>query len=164
LPKPGRGPPPTPLPSSCRVMVIILVASWAICSGPTDWNYCYGKHTAAGSYLAGCRPIVRWRPQVRPRPHIVIDDGCRDPSVFPRHVDWYGDSPPAATTGPGRPCGQTYLRAQTGCADVRFGKWSPHDNRIRSHTSRKLSTNEAMKTVSAAFSGAMLHQEDFKTL
>jgi alpha-galactosidase len=50
--------------------------------GSNDWNYAYGKNTAAG-ILRDADFIAAIAPVGEVRPYIVIDDGYQDPARFP---------------------------------------------------------------------------------
>ncbi len=50
--------------------------------GLNDWNYAYGKNSAAG-ILRDSDLIASLAPAGNVRPHIVIDDGWQDPARFP---------------------------------------------------------------------------------
>ncbi len=50
--------------------------------GVNDWNYAYGKNTAAG-ILRDSDLLASLAPAGPARPHVVIDDGWQDPHRFP---------------------------------------------------------------------------------
>lgn len=54
--------------------------------GSNDWNYAYGKNTAAG-ILRDADLIASIAPSGEVKPYIVIDDGYQDPSRFPSMAD-----------------------------------------------------------------------------
>ncbi len=54
--------------------------------GSNDWNYAYGKNTAAG-ILRDADLIASIAPPGDVRPYIVIDDGYQDASRFPSMAD-----------------------------------------------------------------------------
>jgi alpha-galactosidase len=54
--------------------------------GSNDWNYAYGRNTAAG-ILRDADLIASLAPAGAVRPHIVIDDGYQDPVRFPSMAD-----------------------------------------------------------------------------
>lgn len=54
--------------------------------GVNDWNYAYGRNTAAG-ILRDADLIASLAPSVGTRPLVVIDDGWQDPARFPSMPD-----------------------------------------------------------------------------
>ena len=98
--------------------------------GSNDWNYAYGKNTAAG-ILRDADLIASLAPAGNARPLVVIDDGWQDPGRFPS-MPGLAEQIRERRLRPGlwiRP-----LRADRSASealllpDVRFGRNAPHNN------------------------------------
>ena len=149
----------------CRVMCTHPRLPAGPLFGANDWNYAYGKNTAAG-ILRDADLIASLAPTGATRPHIVIDDGWQDPKRFPSMSD-LATQIRRRQLQPGlwiRP-----LRAETTASpawllpDVRFGKSAPHDNLAFDPTHPE-ALDEAMKTVRAAVQwGYGFIKHDFTT-
>ncbi len=130
--------------------------------GVNDWNYAYGRNTAAG-ILRDADLVASVAPAGSVRPLVVIDDGWQDPARFPNM--------PAQIRSrqlrPGlwiRP-----LRAERTAPpswllpDARFGKGAPHSNLAFDPTHPE-ALEEALKTVRTAIEwGYEFIKHDFTT-
>ena len=70
----------------CRVMCPAPRLPKGALFGSNDWNYAYGKNTAAG-ILRDADLIASLAPRGDVKPYIVIDDGYQDPTRFPSMQD-----------------------------------------------------------------------------
>ncbi len=133
--------------------------------GVNDWNYAYGKNTAAG-ILRDADLIESLAPGGLARPHVVIDDGWQDPGRFPSMSKLAAEIKDRRLR-PGlwiRP-----LRAATSAPqswllpDTRFGKGFPHETLALDPTHPE-ALQEALATVSAAVQwGYEFIKHDFTT-
>ena len=133
--------------------------------GANDWNYAYGKNTAAG-ILRDADLIASLAPTGSVRPHVVIDDGWQDPSRFSSMPD-LASQIRSRRLRPGlwiRP-----LRAEARSPeswllpDTRFGKSASHNNLALDPT-HPAALDEAMKTVRTAVQwGYEFVKHDFTT-
>lgn len=133
--------------------------------GANDWNYAYGKNTAAG-ILRDADLIASLAPTGSVRPHIVIDDGWQESTRFPSMLD-LASQIRSRQLRPGlwvRP-----LRAEAGSPeswllpDTRFGKSASHNNLAFDPTHPE-ALDEAMKTVRTAVQwGYEFVKHDFTT-
>ncbi len=133
--------------------------------GVNDWNYAYGKNTAAG-ILRDADLVASLAPPGDIRPHVVIDDGWQDPARFPSMADLASQIrnrglQPGLWIRPLRAEGrspQTWL-----LPDVRFGKGSPHNNLALDPTVPD-ALNQAMQSVRHAVDwGYGFIKHDFST-
>ena len=130
-----------------------------------DWNYAYGKNTAAG-ILRDADLIASLTPAGTARPHVVIDDGWQDPARFPS-MSHLAAQIKERHLRPGlwiRP-----LRAATGAAeswllpDARFGRDASHNNLAFDPTHPE-ALAEALTTVRTAIQwGYEFIKHDFTT-
>lgn len=133
--------------------------------GVNDWNYAYGKNTAAG-ILRDADLIASLAPSGDIRPYVVIDDGWQDPGRFPSMLD-LASQIRKRRLRPGlwiRP-----LRAPATAdaswllPDSRFGKGASHDNLAFDPTHPE-ALHEAMKAVRTAVQwGYEFVKHDFTT-
>ncbi len=81
-----KGAPGEPVASATQKFCIIMCASPRLPKGAlfgsNDWNYAYGKNTAAG-ILRDADLIASLAPPGSVKPYIVIDDGYQDAIRFP---------------------------------------------------------------------------------
>jgi alpha-galactosidase len=98
--------------------------------GLNDWNYAYGKNSAAG-ILRDSDLIASLAPTGKVRPHIVIDDGWQDTGRFPSMSD-LASQIRTRRLQPGlwiRPLRATAATPESWLLpDKRFGSGAPHNN------------------------------------
>ncbi len=133
--------------------------------GANDWNYAYGKNTAAG-ILRDADLIASLAPAGQVRPHLVIDDGWQDPSRFPSMPE-LASQIRSRQLRPGlwiRPLrADAATQASWLLPDARFGRNAQHNNLAFDPTQPE-ALNEAMKTVRTAVEwGYGFIKHDFST-
>lgn len=133
--------------------------------GVNDWNYAYGKNTAAG-ILRDADLIASLAPSGKVRPHVVIDDGWQDAARFPNMSDLASqvrsrNLHPGLWIRPLRP--DIRVDASWLLPDNRFGKGSPQNDLALDPTFPG-ALDEAMKSVRKAVEcGYAFIKHDFST-
>ena len=133
--------------------------------GVNDWNYAYGKNTAAG-ILRDSDLIASLAPAGSARPHVVIDDGWQDPARFHSMPDLAAqirsrNLHPGLWVRPLRP--DKGVDAAWLLPDQRFGKGSSHTNLAFDPTVPE-ALDEAMKSIHQAVAwGYTFVKHDFST-
>jgi alpha-galactosidase len=133
--------------------------------GVNDWNYAYGKNTAAG-ILRDSDLIASLAPAGKTRPQVVIDDGWQDPARFPSMPDLASqivsrNLDPGLWIRPLRP--DKNVDASWLLPDNRFGKGAPHNNLAFDPTIPE-ALDEVMKSARQAVAwGYTFIKHDFST-
>ncbi len=133
--------------------------------GVNDWNYAYGKNTAAG-ILRDADLVAALAPAGSTRPKVVIDDGWQDRTRFRSMPDLASEIrsrnlQPGLWIRPLRP--DKGVDAAWLLPDQRFGKGSPHTNLAFDPTVPE-ALDEAMKSVRQAVGwGYTFVKHDFST-
>ena len=133
--------------------------------GVNDWNYAYGKNTAAG-ILRDADLTASLAPAGNTRPQVVIDDGWQDPARFPSMPDLASqirsrNLNPGLWIRPLRP--ETKVSSSWLLPDNRFGKGAPHNNLAFDPTVPE-ALEESMKSVRQAVGwGYTFVKHDFST-
>jgi alpha-galactosidase len=149
----------------CKLMCQVPRLPAGSIFGVNDWNYAYGKNTAAG-ILRDSDLIASLAPAGNTRPQIVIDDGWQDSARFPSMPDLAAqirsrNLHPGLWIRPLRP--DINVDASWLLPDHRFGKGSPHNNLALDPTLPE-ALDEAMKSVRQAVGwGYGFIKHDFST-
>ncbi len=150
----------------CKLMCPVPRLPAGSIFGINDWNYAYGKNTAAG-ILRDSDLIASLAPAGKTRPQVVIDDGWQDASRFPSMPDLATQIrsrklDPGLWIRPLRPDNKD-VDALWLLPDNRFGKGAPHNNLAFDPTVPE-ALEESMKSVRQAVGwGYTFIKHDFST-